>query len=137
MNFFYFRAGDGECLFNKPSFSKNILNNNLKFEDTFEQFDDTMIQYARFPGLYNHYTLKNQCQQIFGIKSDKCDHNPVKKYNFSNLLNDNIIIINKIRRKIAKFFGVEQICLNLMHFNVLLRTQNGLMELHAELEAFM
>ncbi|RNA19970.1 A disintegrin and metallo ase with thrombospondin motifs 20, partial [Brachionus plicatilis] len=72
----FLRAGDGECLFNIPSYSKSILNSSLNFENTLEQFDDNMIKSARYPGYNNFYSLKNQCQQIFGIKSDKCDHNP-------------------------------------------------------------
>ena len=51
---------------------------NLKFTEPFEQFDDEIKLKSIFPGDLQTYTLKQQCQQIFGSESDACQQNLVR-----------------------------------------------------------
>ena len=46
--------------------------------EPFEQFDDEIKLKSIFPGDLQTYTLKHQCQQIFGSESDSCEQNLVK-----------------------------------------------------------
>jgi hypothetical protein len=69
----FLRSGDADCLFNQPEMTWNFLNRSLKFDDTLEQFDEKTKLNAIYPG-ENLYEIRKQCQQIFGMESDACEH---------------------------------------------------------------
>lgn len=49
----------------------------MKFDHTFEQFNDELRERAQFPGSLQMYDIKYQCQQIFGPESSACEQNLV------------------------------------------------------------
>ena len=75
---FFFRQETAQCMFNLPENNRNNFEKNLKFTEPFEQFDDEIKLKSIFPGDLQTYTLKQQCQQIFGSESDACQQNLVR-----------------------------------------------------------
>jgi hypothetical protein len=71
---FIIRQETARCMFNLPENSKN----NLNFLEPLEQFTDEIKLKSIFPGDLQTYTLKHQCQQIFGPESDSCEQNLVR-----------------------------------------------------------
>ena len=61
----FLRSGDADCLFNAPLATLPL--------DALGNVSE-VAQRAKYPGRFAHtYSLRQQCQQIFGAASDVCD----------------------------------------------------------------
>ncbi len=95
-------------MLNLPEKNPDFNNKYLKFDETFEQFNDELRNRAQFPGSLQMYDIKYQCQQIFGPESAACEQNLVS---YTNILFKLIIfiILNENRMMTVKYYGVKLI----------------------------